>query len=109
MNTSKEAILKKHCHLIKSGSELQAEIFGAMEEYASSFKEQDTVSEEDRLVEDILSEFEKIGIDTSEWEYKFGDGNFAHEFIAAGVRDHIENLQKKEQDTDVPNGGPTQK
>jgi hypothetical protein len=50
---------------------------------------------ESQLVEEILSEFRRIGIDTSNWEYEFGDGNFAHEFIAAGVQSHIEALQSR--------------
>jgi hypothetical protein len=48
---------------------------------------------ETELVEEILQKFQAIGIDTSEWEYKFGDGNFAAEFIQAGIKDHLEKLQ----------------
>lgn len=47
---------------------------------------------ENELVEAILQEFKYIGIDTSNWEYEFGDGNFAHEFIAKGVQSHLESL-----------------
>lgn len=47
---------------------------------------------ENELVENILSEFERIGIDTSEWEERFGDGNFAHEFIAAGIQFHLDKI-----------------
>jgi hypothetical protein len=47
---------------------------------------------ESELVNEILKKFEEIGIDTSEWEYKFGDGNFAAEFIQAGIKDHLEKI-----------------
>jgi hypothetical protein len=49
--------------------------------------------QESELVNEILQKFEEIGIDTSEWEYKFGDGNFAAEFIQAGIKDHLEKLE----------------
>lgn len=47
---------------------------------------------ENELVEEILSEFRSIGIDTSNWEYEFGDGNNASEFIAAGIKSHLEKI-----------------
>lgn len=45
---------------------------------------------ENELVEDLLQKFEAIGIDTSTWEYEFGDGNSATEFIQAGIKSHLE-------------------
>jgi hypothetical protein len=47
---------------------------------------------ESELVEEILQKFNDIGIDTSDWEHKFGDGHFAAEFIQAGIKDYLENL-----------------
>ena len=47
---------------------------------------------ESELVDEICQKFEAIGIDTSEWQYKFGDGKFAAEFIQAGIKDHLEKL-----------------
>jgi hypothetical protein len=51
---------------------------------------------ESELVEEILRKFEEIGIDTSNWEYEFGDGNFAAEFIQAGIRSHLEKLNSQQ-------------
>jgi hypothetical protein len=47
---------------------------------------------ESNLVDEICRQFETIGIDTSEWEYKFGNGNFAAEFIKAGIQSHLEKI-----------------
>jgi hypothetical protein len=52
---------------------------------------------ENELVEEILHKFQDIGIDTSNWEYEFGDGNFAAEFIQAGIQSHLEKLSLASQ------------
>jgi hypothetical protein len=47
---------------------------------------------ESDLVDEICQKFEELGINTSEWEYRFGDGNTTSEFIKAGIAWHLEKL-----------------
>jgi len=55
-------------------------------------KEEEIISQtESDLVDEICQKFERIGIDTSEWEYRFGDGHTAAEFIEAGIKWYLEN------------------
>lgn len=59
-------------------------------------KQPDADKIESDLVNEICKQFETIGIDTSNWEYEFGDGNFAAEFIKAGIQSHLEKLHTKD-------------
>lgn len=58
---------------------------------------------ESELVEEILQKFEEIGIDTSEWEYKFGDGNSAADFIQLGIQSYLEKLNSEQVRSSVGN------
>ena len=69
--------------------EIKKHFIAGWEAKEASMGEADRESE---LVEEILQKFEQIGIDTSEWEYKFGDGNFAADFIKLGVQSYLDSL-----------------
>lgn len=60
-------------------------------------KEEEIISQtESDLVDEICQKFERIGINTSEWEYRFGDGHTAAEFIEAGIKWYLENREGSE-------------